>query len=182
MRDPDTGGSKGFAFVNYDCFEAADASIEAMNGQYLCGRAISVGFAFKKDGTKGERHGSMAERLLAAANPSLNRPHTMFAASDGIGGGMAPPPPGPPPGMMGGMMPPPGMPGMPPGMMGMPPPPMPPPGMMGGMMPPSPGMPPHGAPCELPLAWPPLPPADQSQDYHYDSDTDQALQEHKFDE
>ena len=35
MRDPDTGASKGFAFINYDCFEASDMAIEAMNGQYL---------------------------------------------------------------------------------------------------------------------------------------------------
>eukprot|EP00961_Rhodomonas_salina_P041370 557036-Rhodomonas_salina.1 len=33
MRDPETGVSKGFAFVNYDCFEAADMAIEAMSGQ-----------------------------------------------------------------------------------------------------------------------------------------------------
>ena len=39
-------------------------------------------FAFKKDG-KGERHGSAAERLLAAQNPlsTSDRPHTMFADS-----------------------------------------------------------------------------------------------------
>ncbi len=52
MRDPETGVSRGFAFVNYDCFEAADMAIEAMNGQYLCGRAISVQYAYKKDGSK----------------------------------------------------------------------------------------------------------------------------------
>lgn len=33
MRDQETGNSKGFAFVNYASFEAADAAIEAMNGQ-----------------------------------------------------------------------------------------------------------------------------------------------------
>lgn len=53
MRDPDTGNSKGFGFVSYDCFEASDAAIEAMNGQYLCNRAITVSYAYKKD-TKGE--------------------------------------------------------------------------------------------------------------------------------
>lgn len=49
MRDPESGNSKGFAFVNYASFEASDASIEAMNGQYLCNRPISVSYAFKKD-------------------------------------------------------------------------------------------------------------------------------------
>ncbi|ENN73296.1 hypothetical protein YQE_10060, partial [Dendroctonus ponderosae] len=61
MRDPETGNSKGFAFINFASFEASDASIEAMNGQYLCNRSISVSYAFKKD-SKGERHGSAAER------------------------------------------------------------------------------------------------------------------------
>ncbi len=59
MRDPDTGNSKGYAFINFASFEAADAAIEAMNGQYLCNRAISISYAFKKD-AKGERHGSSA--------------------------------------------------------------------------------------------------------------------------
>jgi len=38
MRDPDTGVSRGFGFVSYDSFEASDAAIEAMNGQFLCNR------------------------------------------------------------------------------------------------------------------------------------------------
>lgn len=54
MRDPDTGNSKGFGFVSFDCFEASDAAIEAMNGQFLCNRPISVSYAYKKD-TKGAR-------------------------------------------------------------------------------------------------------------------------------
>ena len=83
MRDPDTGISKGFGFVSFDDFEASDAAIEAMDGQYLGGRPISVMYAFKKD-SHGERHGTPAERLLAAqrkaqkAEPVI-RPHTMFA-------------------------------------------------------------------------------------------------------
>lgn len=68
MRDPETGNSKGYAFVNFASFEASDAAIEAMNGQYLCNRAITISYAFKKD-SKGERHGSAAERLLAAQSP-----------------------------------------------------------------------------------------------------------------
>ncbi len=36
-----------------------------MNGQYLNNKPITVQYAFKKDG-KGERHGTSAERLLAA--------------------------------------------------------------------------------------------------------------------
>ena len=59
MRDPDSGNSKGFAFINYASFDAADVAIESMSGQYLCNRAILISFAFKKD-SKGERHGSAA--------------------------------------------------------------------------------------------------------------------------
>ncbi|PIN24147.1 Splicing factor 3b, subunit 4 [Handroanthus impetiginosus] len=81
MRDPETGNSRGFGFISYDSFEASDAAIETMNGQYLCNRQITVSYAYKKD-TKGERHGTPAERVLAASNPSTqkNRPHTMFAS------------------------------------------------------------------------------------------------------
>ncbi|TPP61805.1 Splicing factor 3B subunit [Fasciola gigantica] len=90
MRDPETGNSKGYAFINFASFEASDAAIEAMNGQYLCNRAITISYAFKKD-SKGERHGSAAERLLAFQSPlsQAERPHQLFAD--------APPPPPPPP-------------------------------------------------------------------------------------
>ena len=132
MRDPETGVSKGFAFVSYDCFEASDAAVEAMNGQFLANRSIVVQYAFRKD-ARGERHGTPAERLLAAqfrAREAGARPHTRFAvgpASKGgaAGGAGAPPPPQqmpppPPPPHYGMMMPPP----PPPPMMMPPPPPM----------------------------------------------------------
>ncbi|KAI3462504.1 hypothetical protein Pfo_019167 [Paulownia fortunei] len=81
MRDPETGNSRGFGFISYDSFDASDAAIETMNGQYLCNRQITVSYAYKKD-TKGERHGTPAERVLAASNPTIqrSRPHTMFAS------------------------------------------------------------------------------------------------------
>merc|ERR1712238_163023 len=58
-------------------FEASDTALECMNGQYLCNRQIVVQYAFKKDNVNGiannsnsnnahERHGSRAERMLAA--------------------------------------------------------------------------------------------------------------------
>lgn len=81
MRDAETQISKGFGFISYDAFESADASIGAMNGQYLCGRPISVSYALKKD-SKTDRHGSTAERLLAANNPMrVVRPHMNFASN-----------------------------------------------------------------------------------------------------
>ncbi|XP_037275336.1 spliceosomal protein on the X isoform X5 [Rhipicephalus microplus] len=171
MRDPDTGNSKGYAFINFASFEASDAAIEAMNGQYLCNRAITISYAFKKD-SKGERHGSAAERLLAAQNPLAHsdRPHQLFADAPPVGG--LPPPPSvvglapPPPVSLGAMPPPPGglpmpplptlppPPPMPGGMPPMPPPfrPMPPfpPGGMAPPPPPSMGMPPPPPPMHQP--------------------------------
>ena len=105
MRDNDTNNSKGFAFINFASFDAADAALEAMNGQYLCNRPITISYAFKKD-SKGERHGTEAERFLAAQNPLpiADRPHQLFAdtaPSAHPGGGMSqqqmpPVMPGPP--------------------------------------------------------------------------------------
>eukprot|EP01130_Rhizamoeba_saxonica_P002038 TRINITY_DN11842_c0_g1_i1.p1 TRINITY_DN11842_c0_g1~~TRINITY_DN11842_c0_g1_i1.p1 ORF type:complete len:217 (+),score=57.13 TRINITY_DN11842_c0_g1_i1:25-675(+) len=76
MRDPETNESKGYGFVSYDSFEAADTAIENMNGQFIWNQPVSVSYAFKKD-SKTERHGSMAERILAANNPSRRAPGTM---------------------------------------------------------------------------------------------------------
>ncbi|CAH1977089.1 unnamed protein product [Acanthoscelides obtectus] len=156
MRDPETGNSKGFAFINFASFEASDASIEAMNGQYLCNRPISVSYAFKKD-SKGERHGSAAERLLAAQNPlsQADRPHQLFADAPPVGmmPVLAPPPPPV-------VMPSTGM--MPPGLAAMrgapppPPPPVPPPASFPSGIPPPP-LPPVQPP--LPPGAPPPPPA-----------------------
>lgn len=65
-RDPVSGEPKGFGFVSFDSFEAADAAIEALNGQFLLNKNITVDYAIKKDSKNGERHGTAAERLLAA--------------------------------------------------------------------------------------------------------------------
>ncbi|KAI0078144.1 hypothetical protein K474DRAFT_1683917 [Panus rudis PR-1116 ss-1] len=191
-RDPNTGQSKGYGFVSYTDFESSDAAIEAMNGQFLMNKPITVQYAFKKDG-KGERHGTPAERLLAAqarknnALPVSARPPPApmaFGARPPMPGfqgpyqgqfagalaAQPPPPPGftpqqtivPPPPM--------GMGGMP---MGMPPPPpnMPVynPGAPGFAPPPPPGFAPPagmpGAPGMLPPPPPmmPTPPPGQPQ-------------------
>lgn len=71
MRDPETGTSKGFAFVNFASFDASDAAIDAMNGQYLSNRPITVSYSFKKD-AKGERHGSAAGNVPLILYKSLN--------------------------------------------------------------------------------------------------------------
>eukprot|EP01133_Synstelium_polycarpum_P004126 gene4126-4818_t len=64
MRDQGSGLSKGFGFVSFDNFNSSDNAIESMNGQFLCNKPISVAYARKKDST--EKHGSHAERLIAA--------------------------------------------------------------------------------------------------------------------
>ncbi|GIL75001.1 hypothetical protein Vretimale_2469 [Volvox reticuliferus] len=170
MRDPETGNSRGFGFVSYDCFEASDAAIEAMNGQYLCNRAITVSYAFKKD-TKGERHGTPAERLLAAQQrekmAAQSRPNQLFAEGPKLKGqqvGQPPAGPAPPtaPFPTGAPQPPPGPPGAPPPPGVYPPPPygaMPPPQPppMWGSYPPQ--LPPPPAPYPGPYGMPPPPPA-----------------------
>jgi splicing factor 3B subunit 4 len=194
MRDDMTNQSRGFGFVSFDSFEASDLAIECMHNQYLCNRQISVQYAFKKasmpgggggdgggndmvaEGGRGpggapERHGSRAERMLAAANPhreflttrasgllgtgGVQRlPNTMFATTAsssssalsrvGMGVGGIPSP------SMMMMNAPPMPPPLPPGM---PPPPVPPPPLMHhhGMM-----MPPLGG--GMPMPPPPPPP------------------------
>lgn len=61
----DAARPKGYGFVSYDSFEAADQAIESLSNQYLMNKPITIQYAFKKEG-KGERHGTPAERLLAA--------------------------------------------------------------------------------------------------------------------
>lgn len=97
-RDLETGASKGYAFISYDCFEASDAAIEAMNGQYMLNRPITVSYAYKKD-TKGERHGSAAERLLAAQNRKTQPMVPAHAYPAALPAAPMQPPMGVPPGM-----------------------------------------------------------------------------------
>ncbi|GAB5590635.1 Spliceosome-associated protein 49 [Umbelopsis nana] len=104
-RDPETGNFKGYGFVTYDNFDSSDAAIDAMNGQYLMNKEVNVSYAFKKDG-KGERHGSQAERLLAAqAKKNAPQQAPMFGGPPGMGR--------PPMGMPGARPPPPPMNGLP---------------------------------------------------------------------
>ncbi|GAA6011670.1 hypothetical protein JCM11491_004727 [Sporobolomyces phaffii] len=134
-RDQATGASKGFGFVSYDSFEASDSAIESMNSQFLMNKPVTVGYAFKKDG-KGERHGTPAERLLAAQARKNNAfptqapppPSMMYHQQQHFPGqqqqqqyhlagqappnpqqGMIPPPPPPPPGFAAAYAGPPGM-------------------------------------------------------------------------
>lgn len=152
-RDPELGLSKGYGFVSFETFEASDAAIEAMNGQFLMNKIISVGYAFKKDG-KGERHGSAAERLLAAEaqkNVPIQMPNRVFAEIPTVGAPGMPPVSNMPMPMGGTPM---GMPPLPPMFGGVPPmPPMfgfPGPGQMGGFPPQMPPQMPPGFGFQLP--------------------------------
>ena len=68
MRD-ENGESRGYGFVNFDTFEASDSALGKMNGQFLDGQPIEISYAYKKDTAK-DRHGSMAERILAKNRPA----------------------------------------------------------------------------------------------------------------
>ncbi|KAL8292888.1 hypothetical protein RQP46_000582 [Phenoliferia psychrophenolica] len=89
-RDTTTGASKGYGFISFDSFEASDAAIESMNNQFLMNKPVTVGYAFKKEG-KGERHGTPAERLLAA---QARKNNALPPTGLGMGQQMPPPPPG----------------------------------------------------------------------------------------
>lgn len=172
MVDED-GKPRGFGFVSFDSFESADSAIEGMNGQYINNRPIHASYAYKKDGTKGERHGSESERLLAKESSARRiRPQPLMSLASGFAMGGMPAvgmgrPQMPPMGMMnmgqgvqlGGLppmppMPPPGLPTqafrpppLPDGQFPFPPPPMP-------FMPPMPGAVP-GMPPVRPPNFPP---------------------------
>jgi RNA recognition motif-containing protein len=53
VTDRDTGRSRGFAFVEMDSREAADAAIQAFNGRDLGGRALTVNDARPKENRGG---------------------------------------------------------------------------------------------------------------------------------
>ncbi|KAG5723947.1 Splicing factor 3B subunit 4 [Termitomyces sp. T112] len=169
-RDTGTGTSKGYGFVSYTDFESSDAAIESMNGQFLMNKAITVQYAFKKDG-KGERHGTSAERLLAAQARKNNAlPVAARPPPAPIAFGARPPMPGYPQPYQGqfagALAQPPPPPGFTPQQTIMPPPmgmPMPPPPMGAVPMPPPPGMPVYGAfqpapPPGFGVQYPPPPP------------------------
>ena len=55
--------------MSYDNFASSDLAISQMNMQFFSGRQIRVEYAIKKD-SKGDKHGSFAERLLAENKPT----------------------------------------------------------------------------------------------------------------
>ena len=80
MRDPDTGVSRGFGFVSYDSFEASDAAIEAMNGQFLCNRCslsnpasdpVATGVSLPTQSSDCLRHLSEGQMLKARHHAHL---------------------------------------------------------------------------------------------------------------
>ncbi|KAK1760484.1 hypothetical protein QBC47DRAFT_355662 [Echria macrotheca] len=98
VRD-DNNISKGYGFISFASFEASDAALATMNGQYLLSKQITVEYAYKKDG-KGERHGDEAERKLAAEGKKHNivpehQPLPAAYHMTGPIGGMVPPVPPP---------------------------------------------------------------------------------------
>ena len=56
-----------------------------MHGQFFGGKPIHVSYAVKKDSKRPERHGTAAERLLAANNPARLQPPMFPGTSGGYG-------------------------------------------------------------------------------------------------
>lgn len=161
------GYSKGFAFVSFQDFGAADMAIGNMHGQYLMNKEVTVQYALKKDGS-GQRHGDEAERRLAESGKAKGVQPAVEPINLGIVGaptgpsavnGFAPPPQQQQNGYgRGAVQPPPGSAGLPPR-----PPPSaggyggpqgfggPPPGFGG----PPPGMPPQFSPVQGGFGAPP---------------------------
>ncbi|EGC35876.1 hypothetical protein DICPUDRAFT_151707 [Dictyostelium purpureum] len=90
MRD-ENGQSKGFGFISFDSFDASDAAIESLNGQFLCNKPISVSYARKKDSN--EKHGSKAERIIAASRSAGGFNQSGAIPPPLTAGGLMPPPP-----------------------------------------------------------------------------------------
>jgi RNA recognition motif-containing protein len=58
IRDRETGNSRGFAFVEMDNDDEADAAIEGLNGQAFEGRTLTVNVARpRSEGGGGRRFG-----------------------------------------------------------------------------------------------------------------------------
>jgi splicing factor 3B subunit 4 len=79
----ESGNPRGFGFVNFASFESSDAALETMNGQFLNNKTLHVSYAFKKDGSKGERHGAPSERALTASKGNVGgafKVHQFFSA------------------------------------------------------------------------------------------------------
>ncbi|KFA54826.1 hypothetical protein S40293_00820 [Stachybotrys chartarum IBT 40293] len=96
----ESGASKGFGFVSFADFDDSDTAIANLHGQYILSKTVSVQYAFKKDG-KGERHGDLAERELAAQAKKRNivpeaQPVPQAFLMNGHPPQAAPPPAAPP--------------------------------------------------------------------------------------
>ncbi|TPX09689.1 uncharacterized protein E0L32_009162 [Thyridium curvatum] len=148
--------SKGYGFVSFDSFEASDTARDAMNGQYLLSKQVTVEYAYKKDG-KGERHGDEAERKLAAEGKKHNivpeqqpLPPAFLMSGPAAGppgaGAAAPPATAPPPGPVAPGFAPSPVAGAPPMAAGMPAGFATPPPVAGGGIRPPPQQPAYGAP------------------------------------
>lgn len=68
-EDPATGERRGHATVKYTTFAESDAAIAGLDGQPMCGKTLKVEYAMRRDGS-GLRHGSEAERAIAAHMPA----------------------------------------------------------------------------------------------------------------
>ncbi|KAI6111099.1 hypothetical protein F5141DRAFT_1274433 [Pisolithus sp. B1] len=59
--DPQTGQSKCYGFITYTDFKSLDATIEAMNSQFLMNKHITIQYAFKKEHQQNPGFGTEAQ-------------------------------------------------------------------------------------------------------------------------
>ncbi|KAG0768911.1 hypothetical protein G6F57_005398 [Rhizopus arrhizus] len=83
-KDPETGRSKGFGFIQYKNANDAKQALEKMNGFELAGRNLKVGLVSEKSGTTMSTFGLDDEETEGLALNSLSRAELMakLAARD----------------------------------------------------------------------------------------------------
>lgn len=99
IRDDDMN-SKGHGFISYDNFESSDLAIENMNNEFISNKKVHISYAYKKD-SKGERHGTAAERFIAANKAlALYSTNNNNSSNNSNNNNTVPPPPPPPPSIL----------------------------------------------------------------------------------
>lgn len=82
--DSDSDGKlKNYGFVHFDRFESSDLALKTMNNYILKGNKLKVEYAFKEN-SKSERHGSLAERVIAANKNIANNENIFHKTNENL--------------------------------------------------------------------------------------------------
>ncbi|KAG1454606.1 hypothetical protein G6F56_007280 [Rhizopus delemar] len=91
-KDPETGRSKGFGFIQYKNANDAKQALEKMNGFELAGRNLKVGLVSEKSGATMSTFGLDDEETEGLALNSLSRAELMAKLAAREPGSSSPPP------------------------------------------------------------------------------------------